>query len=199
MFCCQGSEEIYLIYRDISCRRKNVTYLKKKKVQLKDAKKHTKSHKTRFRNSGTCSAEKEKIRGKSSSSKTKNILVLLVVQKEKKEGRCKVQKKSACVAPCIYNTCTRATYTTCRERERERENKEHAIIIGEQSTSTRYIISLWLLFLFLLLLLFSSHEPIGPQPYPVIYMVANPVRDLLNRKISEEHHLQSSNNWQAMS
>ena len=28
----------------------------------------------------------------------------------------------------------------------------------------------------LLLLLYSSHYPIGPQPYPVIYVVANPVR-----------------------
>ena len=28
----------------------------------------------------------------------------------------------------------------------------------------------------LLLLLLSSHLPIGPQPYPVIYVVANPVR-----------------------
>ena len=28
----------------------------------------------------------------------------------------------------------------------------------------------------LLLLLYSSHQPIGPQPYPVIYVVANPVR-----------------------
>ena len=26
----------------------------------------------------------------------------------------------------------------------------------------------------------------GPQPYPVIYVVANPVRGLLDRKISEE-------------
>ena len=36
---------------------------------------------------------------------------------------------------------------------------------------------------------------IGPQPYPVIYyVVANPVvRGLLNRKRSEEHLLQSSN------
>ena len=43
------------------------------------------------------------------------------------------------------------------------------------------------------LLLFSSHQPpIGPQPYPVIYVVANPVRGLLDRKKSEEH-LQSSN------
>ena len=33
---------------------------------------------------------------------------------------------------------------------------------------------------------------IGPQPYPVIYVVANPVRGLLDRKRSEEH-LQSSN------
>ena len=41
-------------------------------------------------------------------------------------------------------------------------------------------------------MLFSSHEPIGPQPYPVIYVVANPVRGLLDRKRSEEH-LQSSN------
>ena len=31
-----------------------------------------------------------------------------------------------------------------------------------------------------------------PQPYTVIYVVANPVRGLLDRKISEEH-LQSSN------
>ena len=45
----------------------------------------------------------------------------------------------------------------------------------------------------MLLLLFSSHLPIGPQPYPVIYVVANPVRDLLlDRKRSEEH-LPSSN------
>ena len=43
-----------------------------------------------------------------------------------------------------------------------------------------------------LLLLFSSHEPIGPQPYPVIHVVANPVRGLLDRKRSEEH-LPSSN------
>ena len=42
------------------------------------------------------------------------------------------------------------------------------------------------------LLLFSSHEPIGPQPYPVIHVVANPVRGLLDRKKSEEH-LPSSN------
>ena len=28
----------------------------------------------------------------------------------------------------------------------------------------------------LLLLLYSSHQPIGPQRYPVIYVVANPVR-----------------------
>ena len=27
-----------------------------------------------------------------------------------------------------------------------------------------------------MLLLYSSHSPIGPQPYPVIYVVANPVR-----------------------
>ena len=33
---------------------------------------------------------------------------------------------------------------------------------------------------------------IGPQFYPVIYVVANPVRGLLDRKRSEEH-LQSSN------
>ena len=33
---------------------------------------------------------------------------------------------------------------------------------------------------------------VGPQPYPMIhYAVANPVRSLLNRNISEEH-LQSS-------
>ena len=25
-------------------------------------------------------------------------------------------------------------------------------------------------------MLYSSHQPIGPQPYPVIYVVANPVR-----------------------
>ena len=31
----------------------------------------------------------------------------------------------------------------------------------------------------------------GPQPYTVIYVVANPVRGLLNRKRSDEH-LQSS-------
>ena len=41
-------------------------------------------------------------------------------------------------------------------------------------------------------MLFSSYKPIGPQPYPVIYVVANPVRGLLDRKISEEH-LHSSN------
>ena len=44
----------------------------------------------------------------------------------------------------------------------------------------------------LLLLLFSSHQPIGPQPYPIIHVVANPVRGLLDRKRSEEH-LPSSN------
>ena len=44
----------------------------------------------------------------------------------------------------------------------------------------------------LLLLLFSSHQPIGPQPYPVIHVVANPVRGLLDIKRSEEH-LPSSN------
>ena len=44
-----------------------------------------------------------------------------------------------------------------------------------------------------MLLLFSSHyQPIGPQPYPVRHVVANPVRGLLDRKISEEH-LPSSN------
>ena len=43
-----------------------------------------------------------------------------------------------------------------------------------------------------MLLLFSSHLPIGPQPYPVLYGVANPVRGLLDRKRSEEH-LPSSN------
>ena len=42
------------------------------------------------------------------------------------------------------------------------------------------------------LLLFISHLPIGPQPYPVIYVVAIPVRGLLDRKRSEEH-LPSSN------
>ena len=41
----------------------------------------------------------------------------------------------------------------------------------------------------ILLFLFYSHLPIGPQPYPVIYVVANPVHGLLDRKISEEHHL----------
>ena len=41
-------------------------------------------------------------------------------------------------------------------------------------------------------MLFSSHQPIEPQPNPVIYVVANPVRVLLDRKRSEEH-LQSSN------
>ena len=35
--------------------------------------------------------------------------------------------------------------------------------------------------------------PIGPQPYPVTYVVANSVRDLLNRKISGGH-LQSVTN-----
>ena len=30
---------------------------------------------------------------------------------------------------------------------------------------------------------------IGPQPYPVIYAVANPASGLLDRKISEEHIL----------
>ena len=43
-----------------------------------------------------------------------------------------------------------------------------------------------------LLLLFSSHQPIGPQPYPVIYVVANPVRGLLDRKRSEEHQPSSN-------
>ena len=38
----------------------------------------------------------------------------------------------------------------------------------------------------------SSHKPIGPQPYPAIYVIANPVRGLLDRKRSEEH-LQRSN------
>ena len=42
------------------------------------------------------------------------------------------------------------------------------------------------------LLLYSSHEPIEPQPYPVIYVVTDPVRGLLDRKRSEAH-LQSSN------
>ena len=36
------------------------------------------------------------------------------------------------------------------------------------------------------------HSAIGPQPYPIIYAVASPVRGLLGRIISEEH-LQSSN------
>ena len=44
----------------------------------------------------------------------------------------------------------------------------------------------------MLLLLFSSHYSIGPQPYPVIYVGANPVRGVLDRKRSEEH-LPSSN------
>ena len=39
----------------------------------------------------------------------------------------------------------------------------------------------------LFVLLFCSHYPIRPQPYPVIYVVANPARGLLDRKISEEH------------
>ena len=33
----------------------------------------------------------------------------------------------------------------------------------------------------------SSQRPIGRQPCPVIYAVANPVRSLLDRKISEKH------------
>ena len=37
-----------------------------------------------------------------------------------------------------------------------------------------------------------KQQPIGPQPYLVIYVVANPVRGLLDGKRSEEH-LQSSN------
>ena len=41
-------------------------------------------------------------------------------------------------------------------------------------------------------MLCSSHHPIGPRPYSVIYVVANPVHRLLGRKRSEEH-LQSSN------
>ena len=41
------------------------------------------------------------------------------------------------------------------------------------------------------MLLFSSQQPIGPQPYPVMYVVTNPVRGLLDRTKSEEH-LQSS-------
>ena len=44
----------------------------------------------------------------------------------------------------------------------------------------------------MLLLLFSSHSPIGPQPYPEIHVVDNPVRGLLDRKRLEEH-LPSSN------
>ena len=39
---------------------------------------------------------------------------------------------------------------------------------------------------------FCSNQPIRPQPYPVIYAVANPARGLLGRKRSEEH-LQSYN------
>ena len=37
--------------------------------------------------------------------------------------------------------------------------------------------------------MYSSHEPIGPQPYPLIYVVANPVvvRGLLDRKRSEDY------------
>ena len=43
------------------------------------------------------------------------------------------------------------------------------------------------------LLLCSSNELIGPQSYPVIYVVVNPVvRGPLDRKMSEEHQ-QSSN------
>ena len=38
----------------------------------------------------------------------------------------------------------------------------------------------------------SSHQPIGPQQYPVIFAAANPIRGLLDRKRSKEH-LQSSN------
>ena len=37
-----------------------------------------------------------------------------------------------------------------------------------------------------LLLLCSSHQPIGPQPYPAIYVVANPVRSLLDRENTRE-------------
>ena len=33
----------------------------------------------------------------------------------------------------------------------------------------------------------SSHLPIKPQPYPVIYVFANPVSGLLDRKKSEEY------------
>ena len=44
-------------------------------------------------------------------------------------------------------------------------------------------------FLVLCVCAYSSHYPIGPQPYPVIYhVVANPVvRGLLDRKRSREH------------
>ena len=42
----------------------------------------------------------------------------------------------------------------------------------------------------MLLLLYSSHEPIGPQPYPVIYVVANPVRGHkeVGTKVNGSHH-----------
>ena len=40
---------------------------------------------------------------------------------------------------------------------------------------------------------YYSQQPIEPQSYPVLHAVANPVRGLLDRKISEEQHLQSSN------
>ena len=39
--------------------------------------------------------------------------------------------------------------------------------------------------LFGMLLLCSSHLQVGPQPFPVIYVVANLVRGLLDRKRSE--------------
>ena len=38
----------------------------------------------------------------------------------------------------------------------------------------------------------ASHQSIESKPYPVTYAVVNPVRGLLDRKISEEC-LQSSN------
>ena len=44
----------------------------------------------------------------------------------------------------------------------------------------------------LVVVVFFIFRPIEPQPYPVVYVVANPVRGLLDRKRSEVH-LQSSN------
>ena len=41
--------------------------------------------------------------------------------------------------------------------------------------------------LHVLFLLYSSHSPIGPQPYPVIYVVANPVRGHIEVSRSTGH------------